>query len=249
MLNEIVDLGIGKREAEELLSVSNNIKRDIKLLKKNYPIQYLIGYVDFYGNTIRVNEGVLIPRPETEYLVELTNNEIKRLGFNKPTILDMCTGSGCIAVALKKLFLESEIYAVDKSIRALNIAKENFLLNKTKIYYLKSDLFKKMPKYPLKYDVIISNPPYISKNDNIGKTVKKEPKLALYSKENGMYHIKKIIDEGITRLSEKGFISIEIGENQKSVLEEFLKEKYKNIKYEFKNDLTGKIRYLFIYNE
>ena len=246
MLDEIINLGIGKREAEELLVVSKNIKRDIKLLKKNYPIQYLIGYVDFYGNTIKVNESVLIPRPETEYLVQLTYDKINK---KNPVILDMCTGSGCIAVALKKLIPNSEIYAVDKSIRALNVARDNFLSNKTKIYYLKSDLFNNLPNYPTEYDVIISNPPYISKNETIGNSVKKEPKIALYSKDNGLYHIKKIIDEGIKRLSKNGFISLEIGETQKEEIESFLKEKHNNYKYEFKKDLTGKTRYLFIYNE
>ena len=249
MLDEIINLGIGKREAEELLVVSKNIKRDIKLLKKNYPIQYLIGYVDFYGNTIKVNESVLIPRPETEFLVQLTYDKIYKMNKKNPIILDMCTGSGCIAVALKKLVPNSEIYAVDKSISALNVARENFLSNKTKIYFLKSDLFNNLPEYPIEYDVIISNPPYISKSETIANSVKKEPKIALYSKDNGLFHIKRIIDDGIKKLSKSGFISLEIGETQKEELEIFLKEKYSNYNYSFKNDLTGKTRYLFIYNE
>ena len=247
MLNEITSLGIGEREALELIKVSKNIKRDVKLLKKDYPIQYLIGNVDFYGYNIVVNESVLIPRPETEYLVELTIKEINSRKISKPVILDICTGSGCIAISLKGKIKDSEVYASDKSIRALNVAKENFKNNKMKICYIKSDLFKNLPEYPSKYHVIISNPPYISKKESVGASVKNEPDMALYSKDDGLYHIKKIIIDGYNKLSNNGFISLEIGETQKDRLETFIKNNLQEVNYRFEKDLTNKVRYLFIF--
>lgn len=245
MLEEIISLGIGKREAEELLKVSKNINKDIKLLKKGYPIQYLIGYVDFYGNKIIVNENVLIPRPETEYLIEKTIEKLKNK--KNPNILDLCTGSGCISVTLKKEVPNSEVYCTDISIKALNIALKNFKNNNVSIYYKKSNLFNKIHPEE-KFDVIISNPPYISKKDLLEDIVKNnEPNIALYSKDNGLFHIKKIIIEGYKRLYKNGFLALEIGSMQKKEIESFIIRKLdKNIKYTFEKDLSGKIRYLFI---
>lgn len=102
MLNKIIELGISKREAEELIKVSKNIKQDYIKLKNNYPIQYLIGYVNFYGNKIYVNDSVLIPRYETEYLVEKTIKLCKNKFDYKINVLDLCTGSGAIGISLKK---------------------------------------------------------------------------------------------------------------------------------------------------
>ena len=98
MINKIISLGISKREAEELISVSKDIEHDYKLLKDGYPIQYLIGYVDFYGYKINVNEDVLIPRYETEYLLEKVINISKKIFSNKINILDIGTGSGAISI-------------------------------------------------------------------------------------------------------------------------------------------------------
>jgi len=102
VINKIVNLGISKIEAEELVKVSRNIEKDYKKLLDNYPIQYLIGYVNFYGNKILVDENVLIPRYETEYLVEKTINYSKKIFKNKINVLDLCTGSGAIAITLYK---------------------------------------------------------------------------------------------------------------------------------------------------
>lgn len=249
MLEKIVNLGIGKREAEELISVSKNIEKDYELLKKGCPIQYLIGYVSFYGYDVRVNKGVLIPRPETETLVELTMKVIKDRKLDNPKILDICTGSGCIALALKSELPQSIVYAADISYKALNLAVSNFKLNKVPIYYMRSDLFKNFRKEDI-FDVIISNPPYISKKDKVENIVlKNEPKIALFSKDDGLYHIKKIIIEGYGRINKGGFIAIEIGENQKIKLENFIKKTLSIINYEFKEDLTGKTRFLFIYKD
>lgn len=246
MEEEIVKLGIGRREALELISVSKNIYKDYELLKKGVPIQYLIGYVNFYGYDIKVNNSVLIPRPETEMLVELTLKKINEKKLNEGTVLDMCTGSGCIAIALKNEMPSLTVFASDISYKAMNVAVKNFNYTKSKIYYKRSNLFNKIKDEM--FDVIISNPPYISKNEDIQKIVKKnEPKLALYSKDDGLYHIKKIILEGYQHLNNNGFIALEIGESQEKRLTEFVKKKLNNTNYEFVKDLSKRTRYLFIY--
>lgn len=239
MLNEIINLGISKIEAKELLKVSKNINKDLKLLKKGYPIQYLIGYVNFYGNKIMVNKNVLIPRFETEFLVEKTLNYIKKLNIKKPVILDLCTGSSCIAIALKKEIKDSTIYASDISKKALKVAKKNIELNKVEIKLIKSNLFKSIKN--IKFDVIISNPPYVSKKEQLPKDVKYEPKLALFSKGNGFELTTKIIEESSKYLKKNSILSIESNSN--------INKKFKNKKYIIEKDLNGRYRYLFIINE
>lgn len=246
MEEKIVELGIGRREAQELIKVSNDIYKDYEKLKKGYPIQYLIGYVNFYGNDIIVNKNVLIPRPETEMLVEQTIKRIKERKLEQSKVLDICTGSGCIAITLKKEIPSLEVFASDISFKALNVAVKNFNKNGVKIYYKRSNLFKKLKKDT--FDVIISNPPYISKKEEIESIVKdNEPSLALFSKDNGLYHLKQIIIEGYQHLNSNGFIALEIGYLQEKPLKEFLTKKLKTIKFEFKKDLSNKTRYLFIY--
>lgn len=239
MLNEIISLGISKIEVKELLKISKNIKKDLKLLKKGYPIQYLIGYVNFYGNKIMINKNVLIPRFETEFLVEKTLKYIKKLNIKNPIILDLCTGSGCIAIALKKELKESTIYASDISKKALNIAKKNIELNNVEITLLKSNLFKKIKN--IKFDVIISNPPYVSKSEKLPKEVKYEPKLALFSKDKGFEFTTKIIRESNKYLKKKAILSIESNSD--------INKKFKSKKYIIEKDLNGNYRYLFVINE
>lgn len=250
MVEEIISLGISKREASELIKVSKNIQKDLILLKKGMPIQYLIGYVDFFGNKIIVDQSVLIPRFETECLVEKTVNLLKKSNYDNIKILDLCTGSGCIGIALKKELPKSEIYSTDISIKALNIAVKNFKNNKTKIYYKKSDLFKKIKSNEY-FDLIISNPPYISYKETIEKIVKNnEPKISLYSKDKGLYHIKKIILDGYKHLNEKGFLALEIGSKQQTEIEKFINANFEEkINYFFENDYNNLVRYLFIYKK
>ena len=184
MINKIISLGISKREAEELISVSKDIEHDYKLLKDGYPIQYLIGYVDFYGYKINVNEDVLIPRYETEYLLEKVINISKKIFSNKINILDIGTGSGAISIVLKNE-LNSNVTACDISKKALNVAINNAKINNSSIKFIKSDIFSNIND---KFDIIISNPPYISSDEVIMDSVKKyEPNLALYAPKDGLY--------------------------------------------------------------
>lgn len=246
MLNKILDLGISKREAEELLRVSKNIDEDYNKLLNDYPIQYLIGYVDFYGYKINVNKNVLIPRYETEYLVEKTINYVKQIFDRKVDILDIGTGSGAISIALKKN-LNSNITAVDISSEALDVAKENANINGTIIDFIESDVFSNVKG---EFDVIISNPPYISEDEKIMDSVKKyEPHLALYAKDNGLYFYERILDESKKYLNKKFIIAFEIGWWQAESICNIAKKYYHDSKIIVEKDLSQKDRYIFIINE
>ncbi len=245
MKEKIEQLGIASVEADTLLRVSKNINKDYKKLLKGYPIQYLIGYSNFYGIKIKINKHTLIPRFETETLVEKTLNYIIQANIKKPNILDMCTGSGCIAIALKKE-IKCRVIASDISPKALLVAKYNSNNNNLKIKFVKSNLFKNINK---KYDVIISNPPYVKKEDNISKIVKYEPHIALYAKDKGNYYIKHIINGSKEHLKEKGIIAIEINNYDVETIKTYAESIYPNSIIKIEKDLSNKDRFLFIINE
>ncbi len=163
---------------KKYLPKDQNLDEAIKRLENGEPVQYIVGDVDFYGNIIKVNKNVLIPRPETEELVEKTYNLIKDLFPNKEiNILDIGTGSGCIPISLKKLIPESIVTACDISEKALEVAKDNAKSNNTEITFINSDIFSNIKD---KFDCIISNPPYIRYDEEIMDIVKNnEPHEAL----------------------------------------------------------------------
>lgn len=246
MLNKIIELGISKTEAEELIKISKNIEEDYNKLLKQYPIQYLIGYVNFYGNKINVNENVLIPRYETEYLVEKTIKYSKKYLKDQISILDIGTGSGAIAITLSKE-LNSDVTAADISQLALETAKNNAKLNGTNINFIKSDLFENVHN---KFDIIISNPPYIDRSEEIMESVYKyEPHLALYAENNGLYFYEEIIKNAKDYLNEKFIIAFEIGYKQAENIKSIAKQYFENSIILSEQDLQGKDRYIFIINE
>ena len=162
----------------------NKWKIGEKLLDEGVSPQYIVGNVDFYGNIINVDKRVLIPRFETELLVEKTISYIKKIFDKKITILDMCTGSGCIAISIKKN-IDCDMYASDISKDALELAKENINNNNVDITLINSDLFSNINN---KFDVIICNPPYIGYDEEIEDIVKNnEPSIALYAKDDGLF--------------------------------------------------------------
>ena len=196
------------------------------LLKKraeNTPIQYITGKQCFYGLDFYVDENVLIPRLDTEVLVEnIINREINK----DISILDMCTGSGCIAISLKKFGDFKEVLAVDISPKALEIAKKNAVENEVNIEFLKSNMFSSLDKCK-KFDVIVSNPPYISKKEleSLERQVKDfEPKLALLAGDNGLEFYKIIAETGKRFLKENGRMYLEIGCNQAKEVTKILNE-------------------------
>lgn len=246
MINKIMSLGFSRPESEELVKVSKNIEKDYQKLLEGYPIQYLIGYVDFYGYKINVNENVLIPRYETEYLVEKTINYSKKMFDSKLDILDLGTGSGAISIALGKK-LDSNVTGVDISDKALEVAKNNALQNNININFIKSDMLENVTG---KYDIVISNPPYIDSEEKIMDSVKKyEPHLALYAEDNGLYFYKNILSNIKPYLKEKFIIAFEIGWWQGKLIETIAKEYFEDSKVLILKDLTNRDRYIFVINE
>ena len=218
----------------------------LKELEKGKPIQYIIGNVDFYGNIIKVNENVLIPRYETELLVDLTIKKIKKYFPNKLVdILDLGTGSGCIAISLKKE-INSNVDAIDISKEALDIAEYNAKNNFVNINFLNKDMTTYKEK---KYDVIISNPPYIRHDEEIMDIVKNnEPHIALYAEDNGLYFYKKIIDNIPYITKDKYLICFEIGSSQSTELVDIIKSQLKDIDIFVDKDYSNRDRFIFITN-
>lgn len=246
MINKIISLGISKREAEELISVSKDIEHDYELLKDGYPIQYLIGYVDFYGYKINVNEDVLIPRYETEYLLEKVINISKKMFSDKINILDIGTGSGAISIVLKNE-LNSNVTACDISEKALNTAINNAKINNSNINFIKSDIFSNVNS---KFNIIISNPPYISSDEVIMDSVKKyEPNLALYAPKDGLYFYEEILKDARKYLNDKFIIAFEIGWWQGNLICDIAKRYFSDSVIRIEKDLTDRDRYLFIIHE
>ena len=246
MINKIMSLGFSRPESEELVKVSKNIEKDYQKLLEGYPIQYLIGYVDFYGYKINVDENVLIPRYETEYLVEKTINYSKKMFDGKLDILDLGTGSGAISIALGKK-LDSNVTGVDISDKALEVARNNALQNNININFIKSDMLENVTG---KYDIVISNPPYIDIEEKIMDSVKKyEPHLALYAEDNGLYFYKNILSNIKPYLKEKFIIAFEIGWWQGKLIETIAKEYFEDSKVLILKDLTNRDRYIFVINE
>ncbi|MCI7084362.1 MAG: peptide chain release factor N(5)-glutamine methyltransferase [Tenericutes bacterium] len=246
MINKIISLGISRREAEELIAVSKDIEHDYELLKNGYPIQYLIGYVDFYGYRINVSEDTLIPRYETEYLVEKVINICNKMFNDKINILDIGTGSGAISIVLKDK-LNSMVTGCDISDKALKMALNNAKINNLDINYVKSDIFSNING---KFDVIVSNPPYISRNEVIMDSVKKyEPNIALYADNEGLYFYEIIIKNAKKFLNDKFLIAFEIGWWQGNLIYDIAKSYFNDSVIKIEKDLTGRDRYLFIINE
>ena len=195
------------------------------------PIAYILGNREFMGLDFFVKEGVLIPRPDTETLVEeIINICNNKTGLN---ILDIGTGSGAITVSLAKYLDKSHIVSVDISDIALEIASKNAVSNKVdeRIDFIKSDVFSNVSREN-KFDIIVSNPPYIKRNviDTLDEEVKKEPYIALDGGEDGLYFYKKIIKESYQYLKYGGYLCLEIGFDQKIDVIELIEneEKFEN---------------------
>ena len=215
-----------------------------KLLSSGIPPQYLVGNVEFLNTKINVDKRVLIPRYETETLVDKTIKYATKIFNDKINIIDLGTGSGCIAISLKKN-LNSNVTAIDISDDALEVAKQNAKLNNTDITFIKKSMIETLNK---NYDIIISNPPYIPYNGFVEKIVKdNEPSIALFASEEGLYFYKEILKNHIKNLNKPGLIAFEIGDNQEQPLKNLVTKL--NLKYSFEKDLQGLTRYLFIFNE
>ena len=217
---------------------------EIKKILENNPIEYITNKKEFMNLELYVNQDVLIPRQDTEILVEEVINILQNIKAENIQILDMCTGSGAIAIALAKNVEKCIVDAVDISSGALEVVRKNVVKNQVedKINIINSDLFSKVPNK--KYNLIVSNPPYIERNviENLDKQVQKEPIIALDGGEDGLDFYKKIINEASSYLESNGYLCFEIGYNQKNEVQNLLSNsgKYQNIYC--KKDLCGNDR-------
>ena len=210
-----------------------NVKRHIL----GEPIQYITGKQEFMKLNFLVTKDVLIPRQDTEILVEEVINIAKKI--ENPIILDLCTGSGAIAVSLAKYVNNVKIFATDISPKALEIAKKNAEFNgvKNNIDFIESDLFNKIKN--LKFDIIVSNPPYIETDEikKLTKDVQNEPIQALDGGKDGLTFYRKIAEDASEFLNIHGFLCLEIGYNQKQKVKQILEKQKRYINIYCKKDL------------
>ena len=219
-----------------------NINEIIKKLESHYPVQYLIGNVEFLNTIINVDERVLIPRFETELLVEKTIKRIKALNIQNPRIIDLGTGSGCIAISLKKN-LPCFVTAIDISEQAIELAKENALKNQVEIEYKIENMINTNLEG---YDVIISNPPYVKETESVGEETKYEPQNALFAKNNGLYFYEEIL-KNISKLSTMPkLVVFEIGMSEGEDIKNLALKYLSTKKILIEKDLTNRDRYIFI---
>lgn len=222
---------------------ADKLKQAVRKRISGYPLQYIIGEWEFYGCPFKVGEGVLIPRQDTEALVDAV---IRCSQKSSPVIADLCSGSGCIAVSLKKSIPDSEVYAIEMSDKAFEYLKENIRLNKVKVKAIMANVLENEIKNNMPYiDILVSNPPYLTEKDmrTLQKEVEFEPKEALYGGNDGIYFYNEIIRIWKDRIAENGMMFFEIGIGQQNdVRHIFDLNGFKNIR-EYK-DLNGIIRVL-----
>ncbi len=208
---------------------------------QNEPIQHILGYTEFYGFKFKVSPHVLIPRPETEYLIETIQHFV-----SKPhRILDIGTGSGAIAITLKKIFPEAEVVALDISPEALKVAQENALLNKVEITFIQADIYSEEIG---KFDLLVSNPPYVTEEeyDQLPLEVKHfEPIQALVGSESGLFFYRKILELASSILNHPAAIFFEIGEHQAQDIKK-IASSYNLNQLEVIQDLAGKDRIIHV---
>lgn len=209
----------------------------IELLKQGEPIEHITHQKEFMKLNFYVDENVLIPRQDTEVLVEEVLQIAKKIKAKK--ILDLCTGSGAIAISLAKYLENVQLTALDISGKALDIAIANAKNNhvQDKITFVESNLFQDLA--PEKYDIIVSNPPYIKSEEieKLDKEVKREPKEALDGGKDGLEFYRRIIDQGYQYLKYGGYICLEIGYDQKEEVIKIIEDKKQYIQTYCKKDL------------
>ena len=222
------------------------LKKEIKALEQNKPLQYVLGHINFYGNDFLIDERVLIPRFETEELVEHTIEYIKKFFTEPVDIIDLGCGSGVIGISLEKKISPNSVDLVDISKEALQVTHKNCEKLNSKANIIHSDMFSNIEK---KYDIIISNPPYIKTEEKIEDIVKNnEPHIALYAGQDGLDCYRKILENIKPHMKEKCLIAFEIGMTQAEDIKKLVDQYLPNTEVELKQDLSGKDRMFFIFS-
>ena len=236
-------LNIGLSDLKLLTHISNEQYEKIKLAlekrEQRIPISKIFNRCDFYGRDFYVNNNVLSPRQETELVVEQAIQEIKKIN-KRAKVLDLMTGSGVIAITIA-LETNSNVYASDISKQALEVAKKNAKKHNAKIKFIESDIFKSFKHE--KFDVIVSNPPYICSKDilTLDEEVKKyDPLISLDGGEDGLFFYKEIANNCLKFLKDNGVLVLEIGYNQGQSVKKLLQNNFKNIR--IKKDYSGNDR-------
>lgn len=224
------------------IQIHQQFNSDIEQLLEDYPPQYIIGKTDFFGREFKVTKETLIPRPETEELVELC---LETVVNNNVKVVDIGTGSGAIALTLKKERPNWDIVATDISERALEVAKVNANQLNASIDFREGDLIE--PIQDERFDVVISNPPYISYDEKniMGESVLKfEPHVALFADNNGLFVYEQLANSLSTILNENGMLFLEIGYSQGNAVRELFQQQFPTREVRIKKDLSGKDRFV-----
>ncbi len=196
---------------------SGQLLRIFKRRMRGEPLQYILGLTEFMGFKFKVDPRALIPRPETEILVDQAVNKLRlNHKIKQPRVLDLGCGSGCIAVTIAKLLPQSSVWALDISEAALALAQENAALQKVNIKFLCSDIFEALENQAVKFDLIVSNPPYIGQGEfkNLCKEISFEPRIALAAGQDGLDFYRKIIGRASLYLNPGGSLALEVGSGQ-----------------------------------
>ena len=217
-----------------------------KHIKEDVPLSHLVGFEYFYDRKYKVTKDVLSPRMETEELIYKVIEYVKATNKNNLKILDLCTGSGIIAITLKKELdqISIDVVASDISEEAIEVAKENAQYHDTDVRFIQSDIFNNIDD---KFDIIVSNPPYIDRKDEV--TMKEnvlnyDPHLALFAEEEGMYFYRNIVEQSANYLNENGVIFFEIGYDQKNKIIELAD--MNGYHAEVYKDINGRYRMAFL---
>ncbi|HIT22661.1 MAG TPA: peptide chain release factor N(5)-glutamine methyltransferase [Candidatus Scybalousia intestinigallinarum] len=224
--------------------IEQHYYEQIQKLANQQPLQYVIGNVNFYGNTFIVNPSVLIPRFETEELVENTLNFIEYYFPQKDLkIIDLGTGSGCIGITLKKKLPTAQVTLVDISKEALTVAKENANLLDVEVTCVESDFWENITD---RYHIVISNPPYLKTQEEVEKiVVQNEPHLALFAGEEGLDGYQKILSDIKDHLEDQYLVAFEIGFEQGDILKSMFQTIFTDALITVKKDLQGRDRMIF----
>lgn len=232
------DFSITKEEQDPIFNA-------LDALKKERPIQYIIGNTSFYGLNFKVNDNVLIPRPETEELVDWVIRDTKRINRHI-SIMDIGTGSGCIAIALAKNLSNASVYAMDVSKEALEVAVSNAQLNDVRINFSEADILNAKKDFP-EFNTVVSNPPYVrhmEKEEMKNNVINNEPHLALFvDDEDPLIFYDAICKFCVNNLIEGGCLYFEINEYLGKQMVDLL-QSYNYINIELKKDISGRYRML-----
>lgn len=231
--------------------IEKKFEEAMERLLNNEPLQYILGYQWFCGYKIFVNKECLIPRYETEELVGnvLADSDYYFKNQDVINIADIGTGSGAIAIALKKEEEKFNMWATDISETAIQLAKQNSQYNNCNITFLIGDMLQPLIENNIKLDILVSNPPYIPKSQKMEKSVVDyEPHVALFGGDDGLFFYRKIMENAHKVINPQSFLAFEIGYDEKQAICALVEQYFPNDRYEVLKDLNGKDRMLFIYH-